>query len=216
MGQHKQLCACLGFSVRLARKEGRHDVATGLWQILYSLAHPQEDIRVPISLHASLGFGNAPMPQLNAVYQSPMAPQAESCGGCQAIQTDTSVQTSEEMLSQEECRALLEKITENVVSSAQESLRALQYRLETLEAAGRRAETVESGVSSTEVGRRSIVGGCTNLPPTCSTGSSLPIPSSCAPDDLCVLRAQHKAQRLAQKTARRQARLNANAESLDP
>ena len=54
MASHK-LCACIGYSIRLASKQGLGEVTPHLWQALSSVLRPAE-IRHTISLNSALGF----------------------------------------------------------------------------------------------------------------------------------------------------------------
>ena len=109
----KQLCACIGFSIRLARKGRKQDVLPHLWRALHGMTAPST--RRPISLYTALGYVSEP------TYESP-----ESCN--QGVQTDYEVIL----------RPDFERIMENAMAGVRrqtEVMETFQLRIAELELA---------------------------------------------------------------------------------
>ena len=109
--QCKQLCACIGFSIRLARKGFKQDVLPHLWTALRETTTPSTGR--PISLYTALGFVSEPTDELPGYHN-------------QAVQTDCEVIL----------RPDLERIMENTMAGVRkhtEVIEAFQLRIAELE-----------------------------------------------------------------------------------
>ena len=163
MSRHERLCACLGYSVRIAQRDTRQDVAALLWHCLYILTQPDRDHRIPISLHASLGLDDDAVYERDSFNPPEAADPAtksvdgglveddqdgqriEAAGTWQQLVMERSTQTVENMMSDMECKALTEEIVRDAMSKAHEAIHTLTARLEDLEGG---ATTIGSNLHS--------------------------------------------------------------------
>ena len=73
----RRLSACIGYSIRQAKKGGRSDVAQPLWQALYVVTTPDKAPE-PISLFSALGFDGKNHHELNGAPETHSAPSLTS------------------------------------------------------------------------------------------------------------------------------------------
>eukprot|EP00438_Fugacium_kawagutii_P009924 Skav216417 [mRNA] locus=scaffold457:661440:662060:+ [translate_table: standard] len=108
----RKLISCIGYSLRLAKRNGRIDAAQHLWRGLYSLAKPEGECTVrPLCLFAALGLDEAKenearhhLAQVSEISHT-TAPQLR----------DQLTQTETQMLSVQELHAIVGRIERDLV-----------------------------------------------------------------------------------------------------
>ena len=221
----RNLSACMGSAIRVARRNGRNDVANILWQGLFKLnGHRQK-----IYLEAALGLDAQSNTNASATTTLPPLPagstfKAGDSGADGAIlqsERDASscvdyanvlkfkeavTQTTQVLHSDEECQALVMAMVTRRLEEANMTMNNLVQHLDVLERKEKNREesASEPSLPSTFDEHRDDEDGRMF---TSSFRSSAVSSSSPAPISLQELRDRHRAQRVAVMERRRQARL---------